>query len=37
MTDWVLNWLWVIGEAGVSFGFYSLWKSNANYAHAIEV
>jgi hypothetical protein len=35
MIDW--NWLWVIGELGVSYGFYRWWKSDDKFLAVLEV
>ncbi|UJR27929.1 hypothetical protein I4U23_009189 [Adineta vaga] len=35
MLDW--NWLWVVGELGVSYGFYRWWKSNDTLLTALEI
>jgi hypothetical protein len=35
MFDW--NWLWVVGELGVSYGFYRWWKSNDTFLAILEV
>ncbi|CAF0806103.1 unnamed protein product [Adineta steineri] len=35
MFDW--NWLWVVGELGVSYGFYRWWKSNDTFVAVLEV
>ncbi|CAF2816684.1 unnamed protein product [Rotaria sp. Silwood2] len=35
MIDW--NWLWVIGQLGVSYGFYRWWKSNDTFLAVLEV
>ncbi|CAF0835538.1 unnamed protein product [Rotaria sordida] len=35
MMDW--NWLWVIGQLGVSYGFYRWWKSNDTFLAVLEV
>ncbi|CAF0972599.1 unnamed protein product [Rotaria sordida] len=35
MFDW--NWLWVVGEIGISYGFYRWWKSNDKFLAVLEV
>jgi hypothetical protein len=35
MFDW--NWLLVVGELGVSYGFYRWWKSNDTFLAVFEV
>jgi hypothetical protein len=35
MIDW--NWLWVIGEVGISYGFYRWWKSHDKFLAILEV
>jgi hypothetical protein len=35
MIDW--NWLWVIGEIGISYGFYRWWKADDKFLAVLEV
>jgi hypothetical protein len=35
MFDW--DWLLVVGELGVSYGFYRWWKSNDTFLAVLEV
>ncbi|CAF1110158.1 unnamed protein product [Adineta steineri] len=35
MIDW--NWLWVIGELGISYGFYRWWKADDKFLAVLEV
>ena len=35
MIDW--NWLWVVGEFGISYGFYRWWKSDDKFLAVFEV
>ena len=35
MLSW--DWLWVVGELGITYGFYAFWKKNDKYAAVLEV
>ncbi|UJR21471.1 hypothetical protein I4U23_024556 [Adineta vaga] len=35
MIDW--NWLWVVGELGISYGFYRWWKSDDKFLAVLAV
>ncbi|CAF3407030.1 unnamed protein product [Rotaria sp. Silwood1] len=34
MFDW--NWFWLVGEIGISYGFYRWWKSNDKFLAVLE-
>ncbi|CAF0952381.1 unnamed protein product [Rotaria magnacalcarata] len=35
MIDW--TWLWLVGEIGISYGFYRWWRSNDQFLAALEL